>query len=70
MYQYVVSKVPKDCQDVYTRGFRTSGVYKISPDGVTKINVYCEQELDGGRWTVGWHLFTYTVIIDNCSLTL
>ena len=47
-----VVKVPKDCQDVYDRGSRTSGVHTISPDGVTKMNVYCEQQLDGGGWTV------------------
>ena len=25
----------------------------ISPDGITKMNVYCEQDLDGGGWMVG-----------------
>ena len=37
---------------VYTQGWTKSGVYTISPDGSTKMDVYCEQELDGGGWTV------------------
>ena len=46
---------PRDCQQLYDRGHRQSGVYAIFPDGVTKMDVYCEQELDGGGWMVSLH---------------
>ena len=38
--------------EVLNKGSTKSGVYKISPDGATSHEVYCEQELDGGGWTV------------------
>ena len=44
---------PTDCQDVYNKGFTSSGIYMVSPDGTRVLTVYCEQEIDGGGWTVG-----------------
>ena len=37
---------------MYDAGDKTSGVYKIKPDGVNEVKVYCEQDDDGGGWTV------------------
>ena len=43
---------PQDCQQIYERGLTSSGIYTISLNGFIKMDVYCEQELDGGGWTV------------------
>ncbi|KAJ8033977.1 Fibrinogen-like protein A [Holothuria leucospilota] len=44
---------PRDCQDVYDRGFNSSGVYKIKPTTWPRdpFDVYCNMS-DGGGWTV------------------
>ncbi|XP_062602140.1 techylectin-5A-like, partial [Saccostrea cucullata] len=44
--------IPKDCQDLLLRGYRESKVYTIYPNNGTWFQVYCDQETDGGGWTV------------------
>ena len=58
MFLLFFVKPPKDCQEGLTRGWTSSGVYTISPDGSSRVNVYCEQELDGGGWTVSFVIYT------------
>lgn len=44
---------PRSCLDVLRSGHVTSGVYEIYHETGTKaIKVYCDQETDGGGWTV------------------
>ena len=42
----------KNCAELYKAGKRTSGVYKIDPDGAGVFDVYCDQTTAGGGWTV------------------
>ncbi|XP_056228093.1 microfibril-associated glycoprotein 4-like [Seriola aureovittata] len=46
--------MPIDCDDIYSHdNTSSSGVYTIYPGGpTTPINVFCDMETDGGRWTV------------------
>ena len=44
--------VYKNCAELYKAGKRTSGVYKIDPDGAGAFDVYCDQTTAGGGWTV------------------
>ncbi|XP_026214902.1 microfibril-associated glycoprotein 4-like [Anabas testudineus] len=46
--------LPVDCDDIYRHDNTTSsGVYTIYPGGpTTPLNVYCDMDTDGGRWTV------------------
>ena len=44
--------VNKNCAELYKAGKRTSGVYKIDPDGAGAFDVYCDQTTAGGGWTV------------------
>ena len=44
--------VYKNCAELYKAGKRTSGVYKIDPDGVGPFDVYCDLTTAGGGWTV------------------
>ncbi|MBN3310184.1 MFAP4 protein, partial [Amia calva] len=45
--------VPLDCEDIYRYFSRVSGVYHIYPAGpYIPVNVYCDMETDGGKWTV------------------
>ncbi|XP_064119677.1 microfibril-associated glycoprotein 4-like isoform X2 [Macrobrachium nipponense] len=46
---------PKDCYELYLRGEKENGVYTIYPDKCRQdrgIPVWCDQEGDGGGWTV------------------
>jgi len=42
----------KNCAELYEAGKRTSGVYKMDPDGTGVFDVYCDQTTAGGGWTV------------------
>nr|XP_033802117.1 microfibril-associated glycoprotein 4-like [Geotrypetes seraphini] len=44
---------PQDCDDIYSQGYVTSGVYLIYPMGPWEpIPVYCDMSTDGGKWLV------------------
>ncbi|XP_017260469.1 microfibril-associated glycoprotein 4-like [Kryptolebias marmoratus] len=47
---------PADCSDIYNQNlFRQSGVYYIYPVRSTTesaVEVYCDMDSEGGRWTV------------------
>ncbi|MED6285071.1 hypothetical protein CHARACLAT_025511 [Characodon lateralis] len=47
-------KLPVDCNDIYNNDNKQpSGVYIIYPSGSTSaIQVYCDMDSEGGRWTV------------------
>ena len=42
----------KNCAELYKSGQKTSGVYKIDPDGAGAFDVFCDQTTTGGGWTV------------------
>ena len=46
--------LPVDCDDIHRHDNTTSsGVYTIYPGGpAMPVNVYCDMDTDGGRWTV------------------
>ncbi|XP_031168076.1 microfibril-associated glycoprotein 4-like isoform X2 [Sander lucioperca] len=46
--------LPLDCSDIYNNdNSRPSGVYTIYPIGATSaVQVYCDMDSEGGRWTV------------------
>ncbi|TKS89298.1 Microfibril-associated glycoprotein 4 36 kDa microfibril-associated glycoprotein [Collichthys lucidus] len=46
--------LPLDCSDIYHHdNSQSSGVYTIYPIGSTSaVQVYCDMESEGGRWTV------------------
>ncbi|XP_076043201.1 angiopoietin-related protein 2-like [Oratosquilla oratoria] len=43
---------PKDCKAALDRGFSLTGVYTIQHGKLDTQEVYCDQERDGGGWTV------------------
>eukprot|EP00105_Crassostrea_gigas_P034111 XP_019918259.1 PREDICTED: techylectin-5A [Crassostrea gigas] len=47
-----VFPAPMDCQDYLWEGYRHNGLYTIYPQKGGRLNVYCDQQTDGGGWTV------------------
>ena len=43
---------PRDCLQLKSSGFRSSGVYTIYIDD-SPVDVYCDMETECGGWTVG-----------------
>lgn len=50
----IIITFPVDCTQVRLAGNRQSGVYTIYPGGENTpgVRVYCDQDTDGGGWTV------------------
>ncbi|XP_040264740.1 tenascin-N-like [Bufo bufo] len=50
----IIITFPVDCSQVRQAGNRESGIYTIYPGGedTTGVRVYCDQDTDGGGWTV------------------
>ena len=44
--------VYKNCAEAYKSGDKIGGVYKIDPDGLGEIEVFCDHKTAGGGWTV------------------
>ncbi|XP_046863698.1 ryncolin-1-like [Xenia sp. Carnegie-2017] len=42
----------KDCSELYKKGKRKSGIYKIDPDNRGSFNVWCDMKTSDGGWTV------------------
>ncbi|XP_015762093.1 PREDICTED: microfibril-associated glycoprotein 4-like isoform X1 [Acropora digitifera] len=47
-----LGNVSRNCAEIYKSGVKTSGVYKIDPDGLGEFEVFCDQATAGGGWTV------------------
>ncbi|KAI8502192.1 hypothetical protein Bbelb_197800 [Branchiostoma belcheri] len=42
----------RDCAEIYEGGSTTSGVYLVTLQNNTPVEVYCDMDTDGGGWTV------------------
>ncbi|PFX33302.1 Fibrinogen C domain-containing protein 1 [Stylophora pistillata] len=45
-------KVKRNCAEIYISGEKTDGMYTVKPDNFPAFNVYCDQTIAGGGWTV------------------
>ena len=44
--------VARDCQELFSAGFKKSGVYTVNPTNKASFEVFCDMKTDGGGWTV------------------
>ena len=44
--------VVRDCQELFSAGFKKSGVYTVNPTNKASFEVFCDMKTDGGGWTV------------------
>ena len=44
--------VARDCQELFSAGFKESGVYTVNPTNKASFEVFCDMKTDGGGWTV------------------
>ena len=44
--------VARDCQELFSAGFKESGAYIVNPTNKASFKVFCDMRTDGGGWTV------------------
>ena len=42
----------RDCQGLFSAGFKESGVFTVNPTNKASFEVFCDMKTDGGGWTV------------------
>ena len=65
-------KPRRDCVDFLQHGHKVNGVYRINTGGMKEMQVFCDQQTDGGGWSVvqrrvngeinfyrNWHMYKY-----------
>lgn len=61
----LVFPAPRDCQDYLWEGYSKNVLYTIYLQKGGRLNVYCDQQTDGG----GWMVISDKVIYYNRSQT-
>ncbi|KAJ8311406.1 hypothetical protein KUTeg_010761 [Tegillarca granosa] len=59
----IQDSLPKDCGEIYSKGERKDGIYRISPNGRLSFPVYCD--LQNGGWVVIQRRINGTVNFDR-----